>query len=463
MIKKILLLNPPAPGRYIRDFYCSFSSKANYYWPPQDLVVLSGILSSSFEVEALDAVASRIKEEVCLERILKSPAEAVIFATGSVSFAQDLAFIKRLKKNKDIKAIGSGSIFRFLGKEILQDYPFLDALISDFTDKGIVRYLAGDYAGCQGISYRDRNEIHIAAQPSDAVDFEVGIPPHELFASRSNRLPFFGDSGFAVVVTSFGCNFSCGFCVAGQVALKKRSLPEVLDELSYISKLGIKKVFFADPNFTAQNERVLEFCANLENRNIKLGWVCNAHSANLINEEMLKAMKEAGCLALMIGVESSSDEILRKYKKGTSAELLRKAFGLCRKLGIKTLGYFIIGLPGEDKSSVQRTIEFAKELDCDYASFGYATADIGTGLREEVLASNRLSSAHLARIDSSTASNILSDKLSDGELGGLMRSAYRQFYFRPGYLARKILEARTPGDIRFLAGGGLTLLKKNFW
>lgn len=461
MRDKVLLLNPPANIKYIRDYYCSFSAKTNYYWPPQDLLVLSGILKQNYEVEFLDAISSNLREDICYDRIIKSSAIALVFTTGTVSLGRDIGFVERIKKDKNIKVIGSSSIFRFIGKEIMERYPFLDALLTDFTDKDILYYLIGDYTKCNRIVYRDQDKIHIVQKNSNG-DFSTGIPLHELFINHSNRIPIFGDLPFTIVVGSIGCNFRCKFCVAGTIKLRKRLLQEVIDELKYILNLGIKRVFFVDPIFTADKKRVFEFCESLKNDNIEIEWLCNAHPATVQDKNLLKSMKEAGCQALMIGVESANDDILKEYNKGTNIEQIREAFRLCRKIGLKTLAYFIIGLPGEDNKSIKRTIRFTKEIKCDYASFGYASPDIGTELRAESLKNGWIRNLAQSNVfDSSARPTLRTEQLSEEETKELLHMAYRQFYLRPCYIIKKLLEVKFLGDIKLLLKEGWSLLKKN--
>lgn len=460
-MKKILLLNPPASVRYIRDFYCSFSSKAHYYWPPQDLLALSGILSKKYEVEVLDAISSNLNEEACYKMIMDSTASAVIFTTGQASLEKDARFIERIKRNKDIKVIGSCSVFRFIGRETMEKFPFLDALLTDFTEKGIIDYLNGRYENCEYIIYRKGDDIYIPPKNQDN-DFSIGIPLHEQFISKSNRMPIFGDSRFSIVVTSVGCIFRCGFCVAGTVRLRKRSLKEIYEELEYIQSLGIQRVFFVDPLFTADKNRVMDFCNELLNKGLKIKWACNAHAATLQDEGLLKLMQESGCCALLIGIESVNQGVLERYNKCTNIEQIKEAFRLCRKFKIKTLAYFIIGLGGDSVDSVQRTIKFAKDIKCDYASFGYATPDIGTDLRKESLSEGWVINPGIdAQLDPSLEPALKTNQLSDIEAKKLFRTAYRKFYLRPSYILKKILEIRSLQDFKYLFEGGCILLKKN--
>ncbi|MFH0790273.1 MAG: hypothetical protein V2A64_01430, partial [Candidatus Omnitrophota bacterium] len=101
--KKIILLNPPAKGIFIRDYYCSFSSKADYYWPAQDLVILSGILSGSYDVVVIDAIGDKLSFKACRGQILAENFDAIIFATGTATLADDIKFIEMLKQKKSLR------------------------------------------------------------------------------------------------------------------------------------------------------------------------------------------------------------------------------------------------------------------------------------------------------------------------------------------------------------------------
>lgn len=461
MKEKILLLNPCGREKYIRDFYCSFSPRADYYWPPQDLLGLSAILQDEYEVEFLDAMALGLDETACFDKVLKSGASTIVFATGSASFKEDIALAERLKKRENIKIMGCASLFRFIAKDTLEKYPFLDALIHDFTDRDILYYLRQDFSRCRHIAYRRQGNVFLPQEEGDG-DFGIGICRQELFIGRASSIPLFPGSPFSIVFTSVGCSLRCKFCVAGKFRLRKRILEEVISELKYIKTLGIKNVFFVDPLFTAEKKRVFEFCDSLGESNVRFDWICNAHACTLQDENMLRAMKASGCKALMIGAESGDEEILKRYNKGADIEQIKNAFALCQRFKIKTLAYFIIGLPGEDEVSIKKTIDLAKEINCDYASFGYATPDIGTELRDECLEKHWIDdSLGQEDFDPSGGPVLRTAQLSQKRVRKMLRQAYRQFYMRPGYILKKIMEERSPENLRALLKGGYSLIRKN--
>lgn len=442
MRDRIVLFNPPGISAVpmIRDFYCSFSSKSGYYWPPQDLLSLSGILRDNFDLTAIDAVADNLSNKTCSEAIKRVNPRAVIFATGMASLPEDLRFMQALKQELNTKLVASSSIFRFNAKQALLNYPFLDAFITDFTDRGILAYLKGESSS-------------IGAEQKEEGEFSIGLPLYKQFIRKRNRLPLFGDSPFAITFTSFGCKFNCAFCAVSSMKIKFRAVKEVEADLDCIRKLGIKNIFFTDPLFTADKERAIELSGRIKKFNIN--WVCNAHPSTICDEEMLEAMKDSGCLAVMIGVESGDDMMLKKCRKGTDTAQIKKVFSLCRKKKIKTLAYFIIGLPGETRDSAEKTINFSRLIDCDYASFGYFSPEFGTEFgRDMDLGLENSTDPSLPPVFSGNG-------LSRREIIGLFRSAYRRFYLRPGYVLRRFLEIRSFGDLCLLIKQGRGILKRN--
>jgi radical SAM superfamily enzyme YgiQ (UPF0313 family) len=171
-------------------------------------------------------------------------------------------------------------------------------------------------------------------------------------------------------------------------------------------------------------------------------------------------MKEAGCHTLLLGVESGDEQLLREYSKGVTKDQMRTAFSLCRKLGIRTLGHFIIGLPGETDLTAQKTIHFAKELDCDIASFNIAVPVVGTPLRERALNEGYMEDEGLV-FDSSDAYPVLeTPQFSKEQAWKWRKRAIRQFYFRPAYLFRLATQARSLYQWKLLVLNGFALIRR---
>jgi radical SAM superfamily enzyme YgiQ (UPF0313 family) len=133
-------------------------------------------------------------------------------------------------------------------------------------------------------------------------------------------------------------------------------------------ELGIKDFLFYDDTFTVSRERVLDFCEKIIEQKLEIRWDIRTR-VDIVDEEMLKMLKKAGCVAIHYGVESGSDKILKVIKKGFTVKKAREIFKLTKKLKIETLAYFMIGLPSENLEDIQNTLDLAKELKPDYAHF----------------------------------------------------------------------------------------------
>jgi anaerobic magnesium-protoporphyrin IX monomethyl ester cyclase len=456
--KKIILLNPPASkGKIIiRDYYCSFSSKANYYWPPQDLVVLSGILSENYEIKVIDAIGQGINSRDCYNQILTKEFDVVIFSTGTATLVNDISFIESLKKKRDFKAVASSAIFEFVGREILSKFQALDAVLIDFFSPGIISYLEGDFTNVRGIVYRQQQEL-IKTESDMKNNFKFPVPHHEFFVYHRYMFPLCQKPA-SVVIASVGCPFKCKFCIASNINFRTRDLTNLLEEVRHIKSLGINDIFFADPTFTVNKNYVSQLCNEI--KDLKIRWACNSHPSHLLDNDFVVILKKAGCHTIMVGVESGNEEILKLYSKGVTLKEIKKAFEICRKNGLHTLAYFILGFPGENITSILKTINFSKELDCDFISFDFATPDFGTELRKELIERNIISSDLLYGWDPSGEPLYSIDGLSKKDLMKLRNKAYRKFYLRPSYIKNKLLSINSPTRLKGLIQGGLSLFLK---
>jgi radical SAM superfamily enzyme YgiQ (UPF0313 family) len=458
-VADVLLLNPPGDKLYIRDYYCSFSSKADYYWPPQDLIVLSGLLDGSFQVGVLDAIINRVDARSCLERILKGGYRAVVFATGTATLKSDLALAAALKAARpETTVVASAGILKFEGRSLLERHPQLDACLTDFSEPGLADYLAGERRRpLRGLIYRRDGGLQESAERPPR-DFSIPVPRHDLFEFRKYRIPIARRRPFTVVVTSLGCPYRCGFCTAGAWGYRARPVDNVLPELEYISRLGVREILFQDPTLSISTNRVVDLCRRMVSAGLRFSWSCNA-DIHTLDEEKISWMKRAGCHTVSVGIESGDDGLLKRYGKPITSDMARRTVGLLNRHGIRVLGYFILGLPGETHDTALKTIALAKSLKLDIASFAVATPDIGTRLREEAVAKGWIP-AGLDSWDSTDYPLLSSGDMSPEDIWRMRRLAVRSFYLRPSYILRKLSQVRSPADVKMLASNALSLFRK---
>ena len=458
----ILLLNPPGRTQYTRDYFCSKITKTHYVEQPVDFIILSGILSQRYKINILDAVMLNLDNASAIKKIISLNSDFVIFLSGIVSWKEDFAFLETLKKLcPKLIFIGIGDIFRAkeLNKDILENYDFLDAILMDFTAPDILYYLEGKNEKIKNMMFREGKDIVIKNEISVAKEFNIPVPRQELFMNKRYSFPFAKKLPFVTLLTDYGCPFDCSFCVYPTLGFKLRGLENVFAELKYIHSLGIRELFIKDQCFGVNEERTVKFCREIISKKWNFSWTCFLRT-DLAKKELLVEMKAAGCHTIIFGVESANQSFLFKNKKGINEENIYSAFGLCNKLGIDTVGTFILGFPGEDKESILSTVELSIRLKCDFASFNLFVPRLSTRAWWEI--GEKYSMERLLMDQSGTGETWEHDRLSRRELSGLRRLAVRKFYLRAPYIYKRISKVRSPTELKTLIKNGTFLIKSVF-
>jgi len=473
--EKVLLLNPPGKYKYLRDYYCSHISKGHYYWAPYDLFVIAGQLKLGYEIIFLDAILENLSFEQTLEKIESYlPLKAIVFLTGGVSWKNDLKFLKllseKLKSKSNFLLIGNGDVCLDLKEKILIEYPFIDAIITNFVDNSLLYFLdERDEDFYYNIIYRSKegfikntireNSYYVGQRRF----FSYPVPDYLKFPYKKYRLPHSINPIVAGTITTYGCPFKCSFCVGAKLPVLIRRLDNLYEELSYLQMLDIKELWIKDLTFGVPREHALAVCKMLkEHFNFK--WICLSR-VDVLDEKLLSEMKEAGCHTIQIGVETASEELLKKYNKNTKLDQIKKVFALCKKYKIRTLAHFILGLPGDTKEFVEKTINFAIELDPDIASFNIAAPRMGTDLREKAIEEGWIFSEDMEIDNSISFPSIETNLLPASELWKLRNKAIRKFYLRPYYIIKRITNLKSLYELKTLFLDGWyhlkTTLKKN--
>jgi len=219
---------------------------------------------------------------------------------------------------------------------------------------------------------------------------EIPMPARHLvdmdfyFEISSNSFYFAPNIKTGTIITSRGCPFQCMFCHNSwrKTPFRFHSAERVIDEIKYmIEKYDIKALFFADDNLFSNKPRLEKICDLIKENSIDIIWGCSSRVDN-ITPELLKKVKEVGCVGIGFGFESGSQRILDVVNKKTTVEQNKKAIKLCKEAGILMMGSFMIGNPTETVEDVRTTQNFIKENDIDFASIFITTPFPGTKLWE---------------------------------------------------------------------------------
>ncbi len=296
--------------------------------------------------------------------------------------------------DRNIPVVMGGPHVSIKYDEVMNICPHVDFLVKGEGEKtfvNLVRMLGKKAAGLsdvdrelstvKGISYRQDLKI-VHNPPEEFIKHldSIPLPARDLLLNKGS----YNSEDMGLIMTSRGCPFKCSYCATSiwERKTRCRSLDNVIEEIKLvIEKYGTKQFTFKDDSFTVNRKRVMEFCERLIKGKININWDCNTR-VNLVDEELLRLMKKAGCTGIKVGIETGSERILKLMNKNITLEQCRKAAKLFRKAGIHWTGYFMMGLPSETKEDVYQTLKFMRELKPDYASFSVYEPFPGTDLFE---------------------------------------------------------------------------------
>lgn len=244
-----------------------------------------------------------------------------------------------------------------------------------------------------------------------------------------------------------GCPGKCTFCNSAETTLRTQSAGHIVDEIEQLQdRYGIREVSFYDDTFTVHKQQVAQLCDLIVARGIDLTWSCFART-DCISPPLLRKMRAAGCHQILFGIESADPVILENVRKPIDLARTRKAVRIVQDAGIAVRAAFMFGNPGETVASMRRTIDFAKELKPDIAIFNITTPYPGTQMFDWAKKNGYLRTLDWSEYD--LANSVMElPTVSTEEINHMYKVAYREFFFRPGYLLRRSLKLRSFEDVK---------------
>ncbi len=188
--------------------------------------------------------------------------------------------------------------------------------------------------------------------------------------------------------TSRGCPWDCSFCSNIHVwgrQYRYMGSKRVVDEMEYLaSNFGVRAINFREDNFTVNKKRVLEICSLIKEKNLQIEWMCESR-VDIVDEELLTSMKEAGCSAIYFGVESGTQRVLDILRKDITLEKTERAINLCKKVGIKTIAAIMLGIPQQTLKENYESVNFIRKLDPDMVYFNVFMGLPGSDLYDYIV------------------------------------------------------------------------------
>ena len=308
-----------------------------------------------------------------------------------------------------------------------------------------------------GLSYKkDGKIIHNPSRPLLQNLDELADPAYDLLVLERYRPTIGSYKKLPAIhmVVSRGCPGQCTFCHSGSAnhfgkAVRYRSPKRIFNQIKDLhEKQGINDIIFYDDNIITSKPFVTEFCNLLINSGLDISWTCFGRADFIRDVEILKLMKKAGCHQICVGIESGDETILKNIKKYIKREDAKRAVKLLKEAKIDSRFAFMLGLPGETVETMQRTLDFALELDPEYVLFNINTPYPGTEMYDWATANGYLKTdIDYTRWDAGEVILTL-PTVSSEDIKRYYKKCLKAFYLRPKYIAKRILRLRSIDEIK---------------
>ncbi|MCP4809373.1 MAG: radical SAM protein [Proteobacteria bacterium] len=439
--------------------------------PPTGLAYIAGSLEAhGADVRCLDMFADKLSAQDIVDKAERFGPELIgmTVLTPSAPVCEELT--ARLKARlPDVKIVWGGVHADVFAEEVCRDLgvDFAVHYDGEITACELVDAIADnetDYSHIDGLTWRTEdggtvtNKARALNQDLDSLPYPAW---HLLPYHKYGLLPFADIAKpILTMAASRGCPYRCDYCSlihTGGKTYRRRDPIKVADEYEYmVERYGVKQIGFVDPIFPLVKKDLKPFCDELVKRglNKKCVWLSETR-ADRLDADTCQTMYDGGCRRVLMGIESGSDMLLGNVNKTLTTEKIREGVDNARNAGIQTVGLFMIGLPGETPELTKETIEFAVDLDLDFAKFAITVPFPGSKLFED----RWQKTLHRDDWENYTTFNPDPDRLiyhphnyDPEELIKMQSYALRRFYMRPAQIKKQFLELRTIKPKQLLYG-----------
>lgn len=491
----VLLVNPPAPdnGIWIRSQHrVGRRSRENMVWPQVDLAQMAALLSPPFKVAVVDAIAERTQWDE-FEAFIRRTRPLYYVTQVTAPTLQNDMYGTFLAKSVGAKTIAFGTHVTPMPRQMLLRYPSLDFVLRGEPELTLVELIEtlealrnicrperdgggstfegnnrweklfldadpewkpawkicrdaqweGEHAAgagrrslsaIKGLAWRNGDEIAINVDRPFIRDLDaLPMPLHHLLPFKRYRMPLL-KGPFTFIETSRGCPAGCVYCikhVSYNYTVRLRSPEYLLKELWELDRLGIHNIHMYSDLFTVSRDQVVDLANLIIKEGPKIRWMCNSR-VDYVDQEMLQLMARSGCWLISWGIESASEDVLKRARKGYRMEQAPQALEWAKRAGIMNWGYFIIGLPGETEETIRQTIAFSKKMPLDIALFHIAGPYPGTPFFFDVIEHDWFRpGTQWEEVDMDRSTVLQYPELSAEQLEYWARRAFREWAFRP--------------------------------
>ena len=408
--------------------------------PQLDIGYCASLLDAhGHETFFMDFAIKKFSLDKIIDFVKKRKIKIVVFKLSPCILSWGLSFLNDIKKNSNVFLIGVGPTPTVLTSELLFKGSPVDLCVIEEPEITLLELINRIESGKKienvlGTAFFKKRLIVNKRRPFINDLDCLPSPKHSFFLDKGYTFFYptsmFGELKTGFILSTRGCPYNCIFCspverVSFGKSHRVRESDKVVDEMEFLKRKGVNFIYFEDDNFTFDNDHVKKICEEIIKRRLKIRWGVQARVDN-VDYETLKLMKKAGCSTICFGIESGSPRILKIINKAVNLKQIKNAVQNANKLGIKTIGFFIIGNPSEKRKEIIESLRLAKELPLDMVQVHFFTPYPGSNAFR-----NFVSNSDIEDLNTQDFPTSLS-RLSKEELKRYQKYFYLNFYFRTG-------------------------------
>jgi len=469
---KVCFVYPPA-DHMIRTNVPAAVDEVTGVYPPLGLLYVAGAAERGgrHAISVVDAVAERLDAARLEARLRELRPDVVGIQAITFTILDARLAAQAARRAAPAASVVVGGPHANLFPEETAAMPGVDYVLLGEGEGNINPFLdalegRADMAAVPGLVRRQADGSVPAGPPNPLIEDLDALPmPARHLLDNTRYSSVLGKGRYlTTIMSSRGCPARCIFCDRPHLGkrFRARSAGSVAREMTECAaRFGVDEFFFYDDTFTIDRERVIAICEAIRGRGLRAAWDIRARISN-VDREMLAALRRAGCARIHFGIESGSERIQRRIRKGVDLDKARLVFAWCRDLGIESLAYFMFGFPGEGPREVRETMDYALSIPCDYIHVAVTTPFPGTELYrlglETGLYANDCWREYARDPRPDFAPPLWTETLTRDELTAAMRALYRRFYGRPGYVLRRLSRVRGASELWRKARAGARLM-----
>ena len=448
--QRTLLVNPPLVNgvAFTRQGRCQEREEVlGTTKPPYTLALIASLLrAEGCDVRLVDLTAQRTS---AADLIAELDAEGfaptlILFPSTTPTLSADVVAMAELKARYEAPLFCFGPHASTTPVESMRRAPQVDGMFVGEPEDAAVRLArladAADLSVVPSLTWRRGETVFPHREHGSFAGFQsMPYPAWDLVPLGSYSLPLV-NRPYVIVETSRGCPYSCDFCVApihqGH-KFRERTAKSLVDEIERgYRDFGIDFFYLWGDTVTLNVKSFSAFCDELIARNLPIQWFGNARADNLTDPAFVHRLRRAGCWMLALGIETESEAIRKDMVKRLERQKIQTAFRNMRGAGIKSFAFFIFGYPGETLQTIEHTVDYAIELDPDFANFYPAVPYPGTALHRKAVQEGLLVEEDWSRMEYSFYL-LKGNGLDEQIVMSAINRAKRKFFFRPSYVARR--------------------------